>query len=281
MKFSLVFLIGLVLAVSAAPTQNELMLQQELAKGFTSFLSNFLQQVVLPPVVTAVQDSAGLLAQLTAGISEGGLDAILVLLGKRDIAIPKGAWDDLLSSLQNGATNLANQLTSQLGLTLTQVLLQISQGKRNVDDYKGTWDDLLSSLQNGPQIWTSQLGLFLTPEIFITLISQGKINADDFKGAWDDLLSSLQNGATNLANQLTSQLGLTLTQVLLQISQGKRNADDIVISKGMFDELINQVLQPAINNSIQTLAGMLAQITASVAVDGLPGLNNILNSFGY
>ena len=49
----------------------------------------------------------------------------------------------------------------------------------------------------------------------------------------------------------------------------------------MFDELINQVLQPAINNSIQTLAGMLAQITASVAVDGLPGLNNILNSFGY
>ena len=46
--------------------------------------------------------------------AEGGLDAILGLLGKRDIVIPKGAWDDLLSSLQNGATNLANQLTSRI-----------------------------------------------------------------------------------------------------------------------------------------------------------------------
>ena len=68
MKFQVFILVGLVLAVSAtaAPTQEQL--QKELAKGFTDFLSNFFQQVVLPPVVTAVQDSAGLLAQLTAGI---------------------------------------------------------------------------------------------------------------------------------------------------------------------------------------------------------------------
>jgi hypothetical protein len=69
MKFQLFIFVGLVLAVSAAPTQEELLLQKELlTKGFTDFLSNFFQQVVLPPVVTAVQDSAGLLAQLTAGL---------------------------------------------------------------------------------------------------------------------------------------------------------------------------------------------------------------------
>ena len=33
--------------------------------------------------------------------------------GKRNADDFKGAWDDLLSSLQNGATNLANQLTSR------------------------------------------------------------------------------------------------------------------------------------------------------------------------
>jgi hypothetical protein len=107
MKFQLFIFVGLVLAVSAAPTKEEL--EKELAKGFTNFLSNFFQQVVLPPVVTAVQDSAGLLAQLTAGLckkvnkncelskinyffysAEGGLDSIMGLFGKRDIVIPKG-----------------------------------------------------------------------------------------------------------------------------------------------------------------------------------------------
>jgi hypothetical protein len=58
---------------------------------------------------------------------------------------------------------------------------------------------------------------------------------------------------------------------------GKRDVDGKIVLTGIFD----QVLQPAINNSIQTLAGMLAQMTASIAVDGLPALNNIINSFGY
>ena len=52
----LFFLIGLIFSVSAVPVQNEIQL-----KGLTDFLSNLFQQVLLPPLVTAVQDSAGLL----------------------------------------------------------------------------------------------------------------------------------------------------------------------------------------------------------------------------
>jgi hypothetical protein len=58
---------------------------------------------------------------------------------------------------------------------------------------------------------------------------------------------------------------------------GKRDVDSKIVLTGIFD----QVFQPAINNSIQTLAGMLAQMTASIAVDGIPALNNIINSLGY
>jgi hypothetical protein len=47
----------------------------------------------------------------------GDLAAILGLLGKRDIEIPKGVWGDLWSTVSStvtsGATDIANQFTQR------------------------------------------------------------------------------------------------------------------------------------------------------------------------
>jgi hypothetical protein len=40
----------------------------------------------------------------------GDLVAILGLIGKRDIEIPKRLWDDLFSQIQNGVIDLAESI---------------------------------------------------------------------------------------------------------------------------------------------------------------------------
>jgi len=288
MKFSVIILLGLAIAVSAAPAKQEALNEAQkeiLAKGILDFLSGFAQQVLLPPIVTAVQNSAGLLAQLTAGVGEGGLDAVLGLIGKRQ-AEYKGVWGDLVSTVSNlvtnGAYDIANQLASQLGLTLTQILLQVSQGKRSVQEMKGAFDDILAALQSSlypiANQLVSQLGITITQAL--AQISQGKRSAVEMKGAFDDIMAAVQTGIYNAANQLVQQLHVTVTQALIQISQGKRGLwDDLQQQLGQqIGQIAQQVIGPAVNASIQQLAGMLAQMTASIAVDGLPAAQNILNS---
>ena len=66
---------------------------------------------------------------VVAGIADQGL-------GKREL---KGFWDDLLNNVVTTVTPVVDQAVQQIGLTLTQILLQISQGKR---DAKGLMDFL-------------------------------------------------------------------------------------------------------------------------------------------
>ena len=64
---------------------------------------------------------------VVAGIADQGL-------GKRDT---KGFFDDLLNNVVTTLTPVVDSAVQQIGLTLTQILLQISQGKR---DAKGIMD---------------------------------------------------------------------------------------------------------------------------------------------
>jgi hypothetical protein len=251
---SIFVLLGLVLSASALPQAipvDQAVANELIARGILDFLSNFAQNVLLPPIVTAVQDSAALLAQVTAGVHQGGLDSILGLLGvgKREIGVVvKGAWTDLFNVVVSGVSNqiydAANQLTSHLGLTLTQILAQIAAGKRDADEFRGIWDDLLNTV--------SATANGLVQQVVQQVQTQGL----------SFLLQILaQNGKRQATNPLQNILG-SLSQALQQ----------------QINQILEQVVQPAIQQAVQTASGMLAQITASVAVGGLPAAQGLLGS---
>ena len=77
MKFIIVLLLSLA-CVSAMPQsqQNDIK-QADLSKNFL----NILNDIFLPPIQGALQTVAELLAQVTAGIAVGGIDAIQSLIG--------------------------------------------------------------------------------------------------------------------------------------------------------------------------------------------------------
>jgi len=84
MKYTTIFIIALIACVTAQKPGKREDIEANL-KGIFDTLSNLVQQVLLPPVTGAIQTSAELLAQITAGVAIGGLDALTGLFGKREI----------------------------------------------------------------------------------------------------------------------------------------------------------------------------------------------------
>lgn len=68
MKFSIVFLIGLIASASAAVVKSDL--EKQLTKGFLDFLQGILTEVILPPLGGALQTAAELAAQITASLGK-------------------------------------------------------------------------------------------------------------------------------------------------------------------------------------------------------------------
>jgi hypothetical protein len=64
MKYSIIVLFGLVLAVSSAPTQDKLLLQPDF-NGVLQAANNLLQ-----PIIAAAINSTNLLTELTTGFSK-------------------------------------------------------------------------------------------------------------------------------------------------------------------------------------------------------------------
>ena len=54
----------------------------------------------------------------------------------------------------------------------------------------------------------------------------------------------------------------------------KEESKDLVV-KGIFDQWIDQVLKPSVITQAQTVAGLLAQVTAGVAIDGIPAIQGL------
>ena len=123
MKYAIVLLIALIASASAQkPGKRDI---EANLKGIWDSLSNLVQQVLLPPITGAIQTSAELLAQITAGVAIGGLDALTGLFGKREV-------QENLKGLLDSLTNLVQQvllppITSAIQ-TSAELLAQITAG---------------------------------------------------------------------------------------------------------------------------------------------------------
>ena len=97
---------------------------------------------------------------------------------------------------------------------------------------------------------------------------------------YPSVVSSLQ-GIAALAAQITAGVaidGIPALQGLI----GKRDAHDELVkelTKGFADVMSNflgQVIYPSVVTSLQGIAALAAQITAGVAIDGIPALQGLI-----
>jgi hypothetical protein len=172
---------------------------------FVNGLGNIVANVILPPVTTAIQTSAELLAQITAGIAIGGLDALTGLTGKREISESelRGLWDSLLTGFGNIVANVILPPVTTAIQTSAELLAQITAG-----------------------------------------IAIGGLDA-----------------LTGLTGKRADMSNILLTHIICFQDPGA---------------CINNVIKPAVQTAIQTTAGLLAQITAGVAIGGTEALQSIL-----
>ena len=121
MKFTVLLLVALIACSSAQKPGKREDIEASL-KGFLDSLINLVQQVLLPPVTGAIQTTAELLAQITAGVAIGGLDALTGLFGKREVQDElRGLWDSLSNLVQQvllppvtGAIQTTAELLAQI-----------------------------------------------------------------------------------------------------------------------------------------------------------------------
>merc|ERR1739842_7109 len=117
------------------------------------------------------------------------------------------------------------------------------------------------------------------------------ISQSELKNALSDWLASIggqiTGGVTDIANNAIQNLFLQITEALINVSNGKRDVVQDQLKNVWADFLQNmigsvgsQVIAPAAQGAIQTVAGMLAQATASVAIDGIPALQALLAGLG-
>jgi ethanolamine ammonia-lyase large subunit len=158
MKYTTILIIALIACVTAQKPGKREDIEANL-RGIWDSLSNLVQQVLLPPVTGAIQTTAELLAQITAGVAIGGLDALTGLFGKREI-------QDNLKGFLDSLTNLVQQvlLPPVTGAiqTTAELLAQITAGvaiggldaltglfgKREIqDNLKGFLDSLTNLVQ--------------------------------------------------------------------------------------------------------------------------------------
>ncbi len=88
------------------------------------------------------------------------------------------------------------------------------------------------------------------------------------KNFWNQISQQLNDALYPIVNQAVQDLALQITQNLADFANGgslfgKRSAEDQRFWNTLQD-LINQAIKPAIDNSAQGIAALLAQITAGV-----------------
>jgi len=140
----------------------------------------------------------------------------------------KDFWNQISQQLNDALYPIVNQAVQDLALQITQNLADFANG--------GT--------------------LF------------GKRSAEDQKNFWNQISQQLNDALYPIVNQAVQDLALQITQNLADFANGgtlfgKRSAEDQRFWNTLQD-LINQAIKPAIDNSAQGIAALLAQITAGV-----------------
>ena len=238
-----------------------------LEKGALDDLVNTLQNGAYDIANSAISSIAMSITQLLANFANGKRDLLnqlfpevadfahflhnlfilggVIPAGKR--SLEKGLLDELLNTLQSGAYDLANTVVSSTAMTLTQLLAQIANGKR----------DVLAQLFPELADFANFLHNYL---VLGGVIAPGKRALE--KGMFDDLLNSLQSQIYDLANTAVSSLAMSITQMLANFSQGKRD----LLEKGMFDDLLNNLqnqIYDLANTAVSSLAMSITQLLAN------------------
>ena len=152
-------------------------------------LSDLFNEALKPALDNSAQGVAALLAQIAAGVAQGGIPAIQDLVGKRSADVDPRILDFLTQLGQS----VADQIYDQADDKIKELALQLTQA--------------LADFANGGSI-------------------------------------------------------------------GKRNVDAKFLNT--LSDLFNEALKPALDNSAQGVAALLAQIAAGVAQGGIPAIQDLV-----
>jgi len=234
------------------------------SRGFWDALATIGNQVILPAVTTQLQGIALLIAQLTAGIADGGIGAIVDLIGKRDVALDaaqmRGFWDALATI---GNQVILPAVTTQLqGIAL--LVAQLTAGI--ADGGIGAIVDLIGKRDAAADAAMVSRGFW---DALATIGNQVILPA---------VTTQLQ-GIALLVAQLTAGIADGGIGAIVDLI-GKREVNlDAVQMRGFWDALAtigNQVILPAVTTQLQGIALLIAQLTAGIADGGIGAIVDLI-----
>jgi hypothetical protein len=254
-------------------------------RGFWTDLWN---NALKPPLENALSGVSLLAAQVLAGVATNGVN-----LGKRDLteAEMRGFWEDFLNNAILGPVNDALQGVALLGAQLLAGVATngVNLGKRDLTEaeMRGFWEDFLNNAILGPVNNALQgvalLGAQVLAGVATNGVNLGKrdLTEAEMRGFLDDLTAALNNVFSNVIQKpLEDALAggaLMLAQVLagagtnginLSGLLGKRDLTEAEM-RGFWEDFLNNAILGPVNNALQGVALLGAQVLAGVATNGV------------